>query len=88
MALNLINSKIFFGTESKQESEQLFNFLQQSNIRCQMEALTGKDAAKRFKDDPFHFYAKSYLEKLVNFYVIRVHRLDFDKAFDLYNIDY
>ena len=88
MTLNTINSKVFFGTKQENEANKLFKFLQQFSVRCKIEAMVGKDAVKRYKDDPFHFYAKSFIEKLDKFHIIRVHRLDFNKACDLYNIDY
>ena len=85
MHLNIINSKPFFGTESLQESQELCDLLQQSSIRCQCDELSGVEATRHYSSDPFHLYAKNYLEKLLHFYIIRVHRFDYQKAIQIYN---
>lgn len=85
MLLNFLPSKTFFGTESIQESQELLDALKQANIRCTCDTFSGKDTIKHYSHDPFHVYAKSYLMKLAQFHIIRVHILDYKKAIDIYN---
>ena len=85
MQLSFLPSKTFFGTESIRESQELLDALKQANIRCTCDTLSGEDTIKHYTQDPFHVYAKSYLAKLAQFYVIRVHILDYKKAMNLYN---
>lgn len=81
-------SKIFFGTESSKECSDLFEVLKESNIRCTGKTLYGKSILKCYTNDPFHVYARSYLQKLKEFHIIRVNRLDYKKAIEIYNNDF
>ena len=82
--LNFINSKLFWGTENRDECDKIYKFLKQSRIHCTLEEMTGKEAAKKFNGDPYHIYSKVFLEGLEKFYVIRVCRINFKKAVELY----
>lgn len=85
MNLNFINSKPFFGTDSCQESLKVFHILQQFDIRCSHTTFDQLKDFKNYSGDPYHIYSEAYLKKLHKFYIVRVHRRDFQKALELYD---
>lgn len=82
--MNFLNSKPFFGTESFEESQKIWNALQKADIRCSIRTFHDCKKFKSYSGDPFHLYSKHFLENVSEFHIIRVHRADYRKALEIY----
>lgn len=84
MKLNIFNSKVFYGTESYEESIRILDVLNKANIRCIRKSYHDFKPLYIYRSDPFNIYSKSFFESITEFHIIFVHRLDFEKAISAY----
>lgn len=88
MSIASICTRTFFGTPSSHRASSVLDFLQRCDIRCSMKKMSGMEAVRQYKGDQFHICSKHFLMHQHEFYVIKVHFMDYQKALQAYHSYY